>query len=298
MVSAVWTIVTVPVEANVSVPEVKTSPASVPTLIDVPPSAAFPMTTRLIPAVSVMAPVEVSETLAAEFVPTRFVSAVCEIATVPTDVNVSVPDVKLSPAPVPTVMAVPSKVAFPATARLIPGVSVIAPLEVRTRLAALLVPFRFVSVACVIVTAPADTNVSEPEAKKSPAPVPTVMEAPLRAASPVTTRLMPATSVMAPLDFKDSVPAELLPLRLVPAVCVMTTVPTDANVNVPEVKTSPAPVPTVIAVPLRAASPATIKLIPGVSVIAPLEVRARLAAVMSADRREGTVWVSGRSPEH
>jgi len=101
------------------------------------------------------------------------------------------------PAP-PTVIAVPAKLALFVTARLVEP-SVIAPVEVRDRLFAVLEPASAVDESSWIATAPAELTVRLPKLSESPAAAPMVIDVPAKEALPATERTAAGLSVIAPL---------------------------------------------------------------------------------------------------
>ena len=212
----------------------------------------------------------------------------------------------------------------PVTTRLVPVASVIAPVEDRMRPPAVLVPVSKVAESSWTFTAPAELNVSEPKLVVPSAPM--VIAEPLNAAfpvtvstslavslrviafvaviveAPVTTRLVPVASVIAPVEDRVSPPAVLVPVSKVAESSWTFTAPAELTVSEPKLVVPSAPI--IMAEPLNDAFPVTVRtslavslsvmafvaviveapvttrLVPAASVIAPVEDRVRPPAVL------------------
>src|SRR5207249_2721101 len=150
--------------------------------------------------------------LAAVEVPLRVVSLSSRTVTAPAEVNVSVPKFIVSDVAAPRVIVVPARLAFPVTERLALLASLSAPVEARTRLAAVEVPLRVVSLSSLTVTAPAEVNVSVPKFIVSDVAAPRVIVVPARLAFPVTERLALLASLSAPVEARTRLAAVEVPL--------------------------------------------------------------------------------------
>ena len=212
------------------------------------------VTVRLVPVASVMAPAEVNDRLLAVLVPVSSVSESSCTVTAPSELNVSDPKLAVPAGPMlielplkealaPTLstsVAVSLRVIAPVavmdeplvTTRLMPVASVMAPVEAKDRLFAVLEPVSNVSESSCTATEPNELNVSEPKLAVPAGPI--LIELPLKEAlaptfntsvavslrvtAPVavmteafvTVRLMPVASVMAPDEVKDRLLAVLV----------------------------------------------------------------------------------------
>ena len=188
----------------------------------VPVIVPLPVTVRLVPVASVIAPALVSVRPVAVLVPVRLVPAPSSViaTAAPLLLKVRLPKftapgapIVIAPAPasksaVPVtvstsvawsarLMLVPVIVPLPVTIRLVPAESVTAPALVSVRPAAVLVPVRSVGLSSLRFTAPPLLKVSEPKSVALPASLPSVMLEPVSAALPpiVMSPVKPSVSV-------------------------------------------------------------------------------------------------------
>ena len=246
-----------------------------------PFTSARPVTSTLVAAASVIAPVESRSALAASLSPAKFMPESSAITTAPVDWNVSVPALNVPPLPKVTLVT-PFTSARPVTSTLVAAASVIAPVESRSALAASLSPARFMPESSAITTAPVDWNASVPALNVPPLPKVTLVT-PFTSARPVTSTLVAAASVIAPVESRSALAASLSPARFMPESSAITTAPVDWNVSVPALNVPPLPKVTLVT-PFTSARPVTSTLVAAASVIAPVESRSALAASLSPAR--------------
>ena len=117
------------------------------------------------------------------------------MTTAPAELNVSVP---ASNVPPPSVIDVPLTSAKLVTVTLVAVASVIAAVESRSRLSAVLTPTMLVFESSLMTTAPALLNVRLPKSVALPTSSPSVMDEPEKLALLVIARSPSAPSVIAP----------------------------------------------------------------------------------------------------
>ena len=164
-VAEVSAITTKPALLNVSDPKSNVSS----TAIDVPARSALPATVRSAVPSSVIDAVESRSRLSAVLVPERTVAESSAIATAPAEFSVSEPKFITSPVVAkPSAIPVPSRSALFVTVSDAEAALVMPAAESRSRLSAVLVPERTVSVSSAMATEPVEFTVREPKFIASP----------------------------------------------------------------------------------------------------------------------------------
>src|SRR5438094_16728 len=131
-------------------------------------------------------------------------------------------------------MHVPDRIALLATVSDAEAALVIAPVELNTRLSAVLVPESVAALSCAIETAPPELNVVVPKLTKSLAWLPSVIAVPDRLALPVTVTEVDAAFVIALDEVSDRLPAVLVPASCVAESSVTLTAPVVLKVSEPK----------------------------------------------------------------
>ena len=263
---------------------------------------------------SLIEPVAASSTVVPVLEPARSMleSSAMETVVPP---NVRLPKFVSFPTLSPNVIVVVAvSVAKPVTPMLPAVPSEIVPVVLSVSEPAVLDPANSVFESSLMLTAPPDVTVSEPKFVVSPRFSPSVIDVPLNEAfppEPATVRLVPSTSVSAPVDVSDRLllfDREFVPVSCVSESSVMVTAPfVELNVRLPKLTVpaaatvmAPAP-PSKIAVPLTLSTSvplsarlidvpvidalplSMVTLVPEASVTAPDETNVRLSLVLMPD---------------
>jgi len=150
--------------------------------------------------------------------------------------------------------------------------------EVRVSTTAVLVAVSTVAEPSTMLTAPVELIVSDPKLVVSNALSPSVIDEPENSALFVTVRLVPAASVMEPVDARLRVFAVLAPVSTVAESSAMLTVPVELKVSEPKLIVSAALSPSVTDEPENSALFVTVRRASTPSVMEPADVRLRLPA--------------------
>ncbi len=280
---------TAPVELKVSEPNRSLLAALSPIVIapPAPLAAKLALLVTVISAVasSVMVPVSaVSDALAPVLAPVITMSSSSLIAAAPTVLNVTEPNVSLLAALSPIVIAPPAplavKLILPVTLTSAVASSVIDPASAtRTALGATLDPLRTIASSSLILTAPTELKVIEPNKSLLAAKSPIVITPPaplaVKLALPVTVISAVASSVIVPVSaVSDALAPVLAPVITMSSSSLTLTAPDELKVIEPNRSLLAALSPIVIAPPAplaaKLALPVTVISAVASSVIVPL----------------------------
>src|SRR6267142_1734850 len=267
------TILTSWVTSKVSDPKSIAFVASSPSITEKPETNRAPKVTfRDVCAASVMKPGDVRLRRFALLVPVSTMAESSSMLTGPVASKVSVPKLAVVS---PSVIEEPANRALFVTVRYVPWASVMEPADERPRLLTVLVPVSAVAEPSTMLTAPVELKVSDPKLVVSNALSPSVIDEPENAAFFVTVRLVPAASVVEPVDARLRVFAVLAPVSTVAESSAMLTVPVELKVSEPKLIVSAALSPSVTDEPENSALKVTPRLVPAASVMEPTDVRLR-----------------------